>query len=272
MKRRFDLPLLLLVVAVLSPLLLGGCAKQLQRIELRTEEIASAQARLELQNRELQNVLSRLDARDQAREEESLQRRADLEAQLLALDRAVRQMDARSAEQEDLLRRISAALDLLARQPNARGNAGPATGTSEANGDAGSTPSPELSSAGTDVYNAAFADYTSGQYDLAREGFAEVLQRFPQSQLAPEAAYWWAETYYAQGQHQQAREGFERVVQRWPEHRIVPGSLLKWAYSLLELGERARAMQILDRIREEHPDSDEALIAEHRRNSLERGP
>lgn len=268
MKRRSQLPL---VVAVLSPLLFGGCAKQLQRIELRTDEIASAQARLELQTRELQTVLSRLDARDQAREEETLQRRADLETQLLALDRAVRQMDARAAEQEDLLRRISAALDLLARTSNVGGGAptsgGAASGTTPAD------PAPATSSsAGTDVYDAAFADYTSGHYELAREGFAEMLQRFPQSELAPEAAYWWAETYYAEGQHEQARAGFERVVQRWPEHRVVPGALLKWAYSLLELGQRERAMQILDRIRNEHPDSDEALIAEHRRNSLERGP
>lgn len=269
MKRRFEFPL---VVALVSPLLFGGCAKQLQRIELRTDEIASAQARLELQTREVQNVLSRLDARDQAREEETLQRRADLETQLLALDRAVRQMDARATEQEALLRRISAALDLLARQPGAGGGA-TTSGVDASTGNAAETTiPPELSSAGTDVYNAAFADYTSGQYDMAREGFAEMLQRFPQSQLAPEAAYWWAETFYAQGQHEQAREGFERVVQRWPDHRIVPGALLKWAYSLLELGERAQAMELLDRIRTEHPDSDEALIAEHRRNSLERGP
>lgn len=256
---------LLVVIALAVPFVSGGCAKQLQRVELRTEEIAAAQARLELQNRELQNTLSRLDARDQAREDETLQRRAELEAQLAALDRAVRQMEARSQEQENLLRRISAALDLLAR--------GTGGGTAPADGGAGGSDGSghdesALSSPGTDVYNAAFADYTSGRYDLAREGFAEVLQRFPQSQLAPEAAYWWAETYYAEGEHAQARDGFQRVVERWTDHRMVPAARLKLAYSLLELGERDRAMQVLDEIVRQHPGSDEAMIAEHRRDAL----
>lgn len=256
---------LALLIALGVPLLLGGCAKQLQRVELRTEEIAAAQARLELQNRELMSTLTRLDARDQAREDETLQRRADLEAQLLALDRAVRQMEARSQEQESLLRRISAALDLIAR--GGSGSVGSAGETDASNGGGNDAPA-ELASPGTDVYNAAFADYTSGRYDLAREGFAEVLQRFPQSQLAPEAAYWWAETYYAEGEHAQARDGFARVIERWSEHRIVPAARLKLAYSLLELGERSRALDVLDQIVRQHPGSDEALIAEHRRNAL----
>src|SRR6056297_3278505 len=103
-----------LLVAVLTGS--AGCAKQLQRIETRTDEIATIQARLAAEQRELASIVERLDERDAEREAELVERRAELEYQLRALDRVVRQLDARAQEQQELLQRISAALDLLTRR------------------------------------------------------------------------------------------------------------------------------------------------------------
>ncbi|HKK72566.1 MAG TPA: tol-pal system protein YbgF [Candidatus Krumholzibacteria bacterium] len=254
-----------LLVAVLTGS--SGCAKQLQRIETRTDEIATIQARLAAEQRELASIVERLDERDAEREAELVERRAELEYQLRALDRVVRQLDARAQEQQELLQRISAALDLLTRRTPSGPDAPTATAPTDSTIAAASGGDP-LESPGQDVFDAAFDDYTGGRYALAREGFQEVLDRFEDSELADDARYWVAETHYAEGDHATARDGFAEVVERWSESDVVPPALLKLAYSMLELGESEDAIATLQRLVDEHPDSDEALIAEHRLSTL----
>jgi tol-pal system protein YbgF len=278
--------LILILALALPPL--SGCAKQLKRIETRVDEVSSTTRRLEKEQRALQTTLERVDAREAQREEDYAERRAELEAQLLALDRAVRRMDARAEEQDALLRRISAALDIVARQPQASpgsnpdGSATPPTGDGEGmtpvtGADESAQPpvstsqeseGPSSQSAGTDVFDAAFADYTRGSYTLARQGFEEVLERFPGSELADDASYWIAETYYAQGDYRQALVRFEQLERDYAGGDMLAPTLLKMGYCLLELDQPSRAADAFRRLQREHPDSDEALIAEHKLSTL----
>ena len=204
------------------------------------------------------------------------ERRAEMESQLLALDRAVRQMDARAEEQDELLRRISANLDLIARQSAA---ASSRSETSEvvaaadtaraAGGDASEVA--DSGSPATDVYQAAFADYTRGSYTLARQGFEEVLRRFPDSEFADDAAYWIAETHYAQGNPETALRGFRSILENYPRGDSITASLLKIGYCHLELGDEDAAREAFGRLRREFPESDEALVAEHKLSTLTGG-
>ena len=241
-----------------------GCAKQLTRIETRTDEIATTQAQMAARQRDLAAAVERLDQRDAERENQLVERRAELETQLAALDRVVRQLDARGQEQEELLRRISAALDLLTRQRSVPASSEPVATDDET----APIPVAGLQSPGQDVFDAAFDDYTGGRYALARDGFTEVLTRFGSSELADEAQYWLAETWYAEGDYERARQGFEEVVDRYPDSDLQASSLLKLAFSMVELGQSEAARNVLERLQREHPDSDEALIAEHRLSTL----
>ena len=45
------------------------------------------------------------------------------------------------------------------------------------------------------IYQAAQLDRSRGNVEMAREGFREFLRRFPQSDLADNAAYYEAETW-----------------------------------------------------------------------------
>ena len=243
-----------------------GCAKQLTRIETNTDEIATLQAQMASQQRDLVAALESLDARDAEREEQLVERRAELEAQLAALDRVVRQLDARGQEQEDLLREIRDALDVLGRQ-RAAGGASTTPATPD-DGEASPPVDAGVESPGQDVFDAAFADYTSGRYGLARDGVDEVLRRFGDSELADDAHYWVAETWYAEGDYERAREALERTLAEHPGSEFEAPSLLKLAFSLVELDETEAAREVLQRLLTDHPDSDEALIAEHRLRSL----
>lgn len=268
---------LALLVGLALPMF-GGCAKQLTRIESRIDEVSVEQRRTAREVEQLSQALARIDEREAEREESVIERRAELQVQLETLDRVVRQMDARAEEQEALLRRISAALDLLAREPGAGSRAGaspPATGDSLA--EDGSTNPDESNevlegSPGTDVFDAAFSDYTRGRYALARDGFQELIDRFPGSELIDDASYWVAETWYGEGDYERALAGFESVVREYPRSDVVAPALLKWGYSLVETNDIEGARQVLTRLVADHPGSDEALIAEHRLSSLDESP
>lgn len=241
--------------------LLGGCTSQFKRIETNTDQAVQGQQRLEQQMADIQESVAVLREGESARETDYLELRAEMENQLRQLDTVVRRMDARSVEQEDLLREVLDALDLIARQPMG------ARASVDSNGALVSTPM--LSgSAGKDVYDEAWADYTRGDYALARDGFQEVVDRFGHSELADDAEYWVAETWYAEREFVRARDGFDRVVTRFPGSEIIPAAQLKLAYSLLETGEPDRAVEVLNALRRSHPDSDEALIAGHKLSTL----
>jgi tol-pal system protein YbgF len=246
------------ILAVGAVLLLGGCTSQFKRIETNTDQAVQGQRRLEQQLAGMRAELSVLREGESEREADYLELRAEMENQLRQLDTLVRQMGARSAEQEDLLREVLAALDLIARRPGVAGAVPDSTGAM-----------PTLSgSAGKDVFDEAWADYTRGDYALARDGFQEVVDRFPQSELADDAEYWVAETWYAERDFDRARDGFDRVISRYPTSEVIPACQLKLAYSLLETGEPDRAIEVLNALRRSYPDSDEALIAGHKLSTL----
>ena len=246
------------ILACGAAILLSGCTSQFKRIETNTDQTVQNQQRLEQQLEDLSADIATLRDGEGAREADYLELRAEMENQLLQLDTLVRQMDVRSAEQEVLLHEVLAALDLLARQP--AGALADSTGV---------VPTAALGgSPGKDVFDAAWADYTRGDYALARDGFQEVVDRFGQSELADDAEYWVAETWYAERDYERARDGFERVAQRYPTSQVMPAAQLKLAYSLLETGEPDRAIEVLRALQESYPDSDEALIAGHKLSTL----
>ncbi len=262
----------------------SGCARQLQRIEVGVDQVAREQVAQRRALAAMQQALEDLTARDDEREQQVAERRAELEAQLLALDRAVRRMDARAEEQEDLLQQIRAALDLIARQQISMNSVAEVSPTESApsasssdDAEAGEEadeevetpiPSSTSNSPGTDVYEGAFADYTRGSYTLARQGFQELLQRFPDSELADDAAYWIAETHYAQGDPTTALAQFQSILEEYPRGDSITPALLKIGYCYLELGQEDAARDAFRRLIREFGESDEALIAQHKLSTL----
>lgn len=247
------------ILACAAVVLLGGCTSQFKRIETNTDQAVQNQLRLEQQLADLKSELEVIREGESAREADYLALRAEMEHQLRQLDTVVRQMDVRSAEQETLLREILAALDLLARQPVAV--ATDSTGVVVVPPALGGSP-------GKDVFDAAWADYTRGDYAIARDGFQEVVDRFGQSELADDAEYWVAETWYAQREFAQARDGFDAVITNHPTSDVIPAAMLKLGYALIETGDPDRAVEVLRDLQSSHPESDEALIAGHKLSTL----
>ena len=138
------------------------------------------------------------------------------------------------------------------------------------------TPPPAPLAAGASpqrMYNTAWADYTSGQWDLAVEGFEAYLAMFPRSELADDAQFYVGETHYADGRFEEAIEAFERVLLNHPDGDVVPEAHYKRGLALDRLGETDRARQAFELLLDNYPDSTMATLAQQaldRLSQLER--
>ncbi|GAB4343158.1 MAG: tol-pal system protein YbgF [Candidatus Abyssubacteria bacterium] len=110
----------------------------------------------------------------------------------------------------------------------------------------------------TKLYDTAYEDYVRQNYSLARNGFEEYLQRFPDTDLADNAQYWIGECYYAEGRYEEAAEAFNKVVTRYPSGNKVPRAMLKAGYSLQQLGRDDQARLMFQQVIDAYPLSSEA--------------
>ena len=118
------------------------------------------------------------------------------------------------------------------------------------------------------TYQAAYRDYTRGNYDLAIEGFRDYVDNNPKSDKADNAAYWIGESLFSQKKYRDAIEQFDNVVTKYPKSDKVPGALLKKGYAYIALGERAQGIVQLQYVVHEHPKSQEATLARQRLKQL----
>lgn len=296
----------LLLFALLAPLV-TGCALLTSKAELKVNEIATETRVLRGQQRDLADEVARIRGLLESEGMVSDEKRAELLVRLDTIERTLAQMVARDQEQDAMLRRMAAAIDQLARQAGvAPGAALPGAAQGTAPGaQPGTTPTapgagtqssappaamptapaaaPDVASAPPDtgaalpagegsselaIYDGARGDFARGNYALAREGFEELLRRFPTSTLADNASYWLAESFYAEGQFLQALERYEDILLNYPSGDVVPAALLKTGYCRLELGYAAEARSAFQRVQQRFPDSNEAAIAAHKLASM----
>lgn len=118
------------------------------------------------------------------------------------------------------------------------------------------------------LYETAYNDYVSGNFDLAILGFRQYLESFPEHEQADNAAYWLGESYYRQSRYKKAIEQFDRVLDRYDSSDRAASSLLKKAYAYLELGQRAQGIVQLQKVACEHDGTDEAVLARNRLRQL----
>ena len=218
--------LLLTMIAVL----LGGCAPQLDRIEVAVQENRDEIALLQTENKQLlQEVralgqLLRLDR--ESGDESSVMRLTRLTQLSTQIDQLLRRLEDNSQYMRDL----SARVDLLAtragiptlgeyKPPN------PGVGAGDV-----------LTEEGRSILQAAELDRNRGNIELARQGFEEFLTRFGSSEAADDALYWLGDLAYGEAEYEEALRKFRELLERFPASERAPGALFKSRSCLLALG------------------------------------
>lgn len=137
------------------------------------------------------------------------------------------------------------------------------SGTPNAGGTPGSAPPPSAMPpiSSDTLYQNALRDFTSGNYDLARQEFGDYIKHFPQNDLASNAQFYLGEVAYAQGTYKDAITQYDLVLTNYPKSFKQGASLLKKGMAELELGMKTAGVRDLRDVSRRFPGSDEARRA-----------
>lgn len=251
-RKRLQAGATLVVAAGLT--LLAGCAAQLDRIELSVQENRDELAELRSENRrlaqEVQSLANLLRLESTAGGETEAQRLAKLAQVSQQINQLLQQLD----DNQAFLRDLSARVDLLATRSGipTLGEYKPPPREEEGLAD--------LPEEGRSIYQAAQLDRSMGNLELAREGFRDFLERFPQSELTDDAVYWLGDLAYGEGEWDEADAQFQRLLQDHPQTPWAPAALLKRGYALQELRRSADATAVFRDLVARFPSSNEAAL------------
>ena len=137
--------------------------------------------------------------------------------------------------------------------------------------DSGAVLSNELlppGSAENDAYKEAFDFFKNGDYASAIAQFESFLENFPQSNLAPGAAYWIGNARYAMRDYQLAIEAQQRLIKKYPDSSKTPDAFLNMASSQHEMGDNKASKHTLEDLVAKYPHSDAAKKAKQRLANL----
>ncbi len=120
----------------------------------------------------------------------------------------------------------------------------------------------------TTLYETAYRDFASGQYQLAIQEFQEYLHYHQNTDLASNAQYYIGDCYYNQGNFRQAVEEYNRAIERYPTGNKLASAQLKKAFALLELKQRQAGVRELRSLISRFPRASESDLARARLEQL----
>jgi len=267
----------LLLLAAVAPLA-GGCADSTgealqQDVAQLRQDLNALTLSVHRGRGDTEAVLSQLDRRTREANAESGRQVGALSARVDTLSAELTRVSGRLDELSQRIETLSR--ELASRPAPAPSSGGSAPGTAGAPRSSGG-PTPQQ------AYQAAYLDFSKGNYPLAVAGFREFVRRYPDAPLADQAQYWVGESLFSQaraslaaGQSdkatrelEQAVQEFRRVSLNYPRGDKVPTALYKEALALLELKQPRLAQTRLQYLLDNFPQSEEAPLAKERLANL----
>lgn len=113
-------------------------------------------------------------------------------------------------------------------------------------------------------YEAALGHFKAARYKEAATAFAAFVQKYPDSQLAPNAQYWLGNAWYAQHDCKHAIEAQSVVTTRYPDSAKAPDAWLAMATCQQDLGNPTGAKRSLETLIAKYPSAPAAESARQR--------
>jgi TolA-binding protein len=178
--------------------------KELKEIEKKIDSLKTeltAQQELLLKEQKSQNELLRLTRADmQVRFEEIDQKISALENSILESKQKLSIIDKKTQEIQEQWKNIAASESLSVAQKKAQIEK---------------------------LYQIAFQDFSASRYDLAANGFLDLINQYPESEMADEANYWYAECFLAKKDYNKAEQLFTDYLRKYRDGKKMCASLYK---------------------------------------------
>jgi tol-pal system protein YbgF len=111
------------------------------------------------------------------------------------------------------------------------------------------------------LYHNALRDYTTANYELSRQEFADYIHNFPSTDLASNSQFYLGEIAYSQGDYKSAITAYDLVITKYPQSIKQAAALLKKAQAENNLKEKTSAIRDLREVVSKYPGSDESRRA-----------
>jgi TolA-binding protein len=142
----------------------------------------------------------------------------------------------------------------------------------------GATPSPAapggaaptMTASPRQVWDAAYADYTSGQYDLAVLGFEAYIRNFPKSDSADDAQVLICAAFLADKKYQKAVDACDTAIRTYPSGNAIPDAYFRKGLALADMRDVNGARTAWETVVRNFPDSDAGRLAKQRLDQIRR--
>jgi tol-pal system protein YbgF len=118
------------------------------------------------------------------------------------------------------------------------------------------------------MYDGAYGDYTAGQWDLAIDGFQDVIKSFPSSSLAADAQVMICNAYATSGNYDKAVEACDTAIRNYPNGAKTSTAYYRKGLAYQALKQPDRAREAFEFITKTFPNSEEATLANQRLDDL----
>ncbi len=186
--------------------------------------------------------------------------RSSGETDIAAIRQDISQLQDLSGQSEQRLREMRATLEEKRPEPAPLPAADNPAGSGSPPAAGGPGPA-QLLQAGRD-------QLIKGGNASARSAFDELVSRYPNSEYAPEAIFYSAQSYAAERNNAAADSVYVVLIARFPNSPRVATALYKRAQTMQAARRTAQARQLYQEIIRRFPRSDEAALAEERLQSL----
>jgi tol-pal system protein YbgF len=246
------MPVVISFWALVPMLLLTGCAKHADFIEVR-DQLSTISRSQEQDHQRVDAALRRLESVERGKDAEPGRQRVEEVAARL------QKIEHRLAKLEETAGQSAAKFEPALFDPHLSRPAKPAQPVEPG---AAMQVAPGITP--TSAFNLAYNDYLNGKYELAVAGFQRFVKDFQGTSLTPNAQYWLGESYYNLKDYGRAIQTFEYLVTEYPGNEKVPASLYKLGLAMAETGDLVKSRKSLKRVLEEFPGSDESKLAKNK--------
>ena len=119
-----------------------------------------------------------------------------------------------------------------------------------------------------ELFELALNQLHRGSTNTARAGFQDLLQKYPNADIAPDAQFYLAQADEQAGQMAAADSGYQLVVARYPASPRAATALYKHASILEASGRTDAAKSAFQDVVSKYPQSDEAVLAKDKLREL----
>jgi len=147
---------------------------------------------------------------------------------------------------------------------------GAAPPTSSTPGPIGAAPAPAANQAPPlqDTFQAGVRDFNGARYSVAQGEFQDVLQYYPQDDLAGTAQFYLGEIAYRTQDYPTAIKAYNAVIESYPTSSKAPAAELHKGLALIQVNKKPAGIQELRSLIQRHPQTPEAAQARTKLNGM----